>query len=361
MAANKFLREYFNRKPASQTSASSKNRFYLKKWKPLEAGEWVVFIPAKYKDPVTGEDLPWYQQYEASLPRQSSTGKTYYANVACSCFDHEIAAPCALHEYDQFTQMLAATNDPRSAKYPRIPIKRIFYINVLRLGYFHYVDEEYTRTDGGKATRKILVECTSKDPNGSAKCPYCKAGTERHFGDLRYLRAGTGYMDSLVSIMHDVESHCACGGSLYPVTAKCPSCKAEIADLEAVPETVRESVWKEKISCERCGYIGVPILEHKCTKCNNPTPLSYDDTALKVGTVTSGKFRVLTLKDIGGGFEEFIPRTYGDKALEEFLKLSETPLDFPKEVAMTYEQQLEILGIDAAVLKAGVDTNPLED
>ena len=255
---------------------------------------------------------------------------------------------------------LQTANDPRALNFKPLRVREVFYFNVLRLGYFHLVEEDYTKSDGSKAKGKVLKECTSHSPEGSPKCPYCKMGAERHFGDLRYLRAGQGYMDSLASIMHSVESHCTCGGHLYPTRAVCANCGAELGDLEALPETQRESLWKEKILCERCGTEAISKLEYACTKCNNPTPLNFEDTVVKVGVVSSGNFQVLTLKEIGGSYEEFIPQTYGEKALEDYMKISMEPLDFPANVSMTYQQQLEILDVDPELLKEET-TNPLED
>ena len=354
--ANSFMKNFLNKMGSSSSGPTGRSsRFFLKRWKPPESGHWVQFIPARYVNPATGETSEFFEQPEAQLKKVLPGGKIIYPTVACTCHNGALDVPCAVHDYLRVANQVPAASLP----YEDLRLTPAFYASVIRLGYFHEVDVPYTRKDGSTATGKEIRACTSNNAEGSSACPFCKAGAPRHFGEVQYLRAGYGYMESFVRVMHKVESHCICGGTLYPVRALCDNCGAELATLESLPEEDRDTLWKTKLVCPQCGEESIPSLQYACTSCSNPTPQDFFRAAVKIGYTSSGNFRTLSLEAYGGPVEDFVLSTFGEEALERLLQLQQEPLDFEHAVVPTYDQQLNTLGIDRSFFDVK-GPNPLD-
>lgn len=315
-------------KPSANSMA--KRTFWLNKLKLVEPGEWLYFFPGDYSFP--GEEhSKYFVQYETTI-RQGNR----YVSVPCTCYNGSLDKKCAICEHNRQTMM----NPDIEVGMDTIRINAQAYFNVLRLGWFHQVDEQYKDKKGNLRVKKVLKKCRGDN------CKLCKQGAQKVFGEHKYFKAGWGYLNGLLAIDHELSRHCACGGIGTPTEFVCPTCGDILASAEDLTEEQVETLWKADIECPEDGVVN-PIEILECNKCGaDMHSMDIYNSAINMGFVkASEKSYALLLKQYGGEINTFVVEKYGEAAFTAFNNLINKPFDFKTLVGVeSYKEQLSLFG-----------------
>jgi DNA-directed RNA polymerase subunit RPC12/RpoP len=261
------------------------------------------------------------------------------AGVVCRCHDGALKAPngktlnCVVCHYgyvhhDDVVAKAEAEygeNLPRDVwrkanqKLPRMHMAH----NLIRLGYFHPVQQESEA--GTKYT--IYEHCLNGIRSSSGRqltCKMCEAGVERIHGRRAYWNpteplGNRGYLATLRDYEEDqLSSTCAsCGETIQPIHYSCASCGDIVVDCndETVDEEILKKARKEPMACPKCGHKAVLDEYVQCIKeeepgewvvgCSDPVRLSIFDVNLSMSI--TGKRLDAKLKIHGHDMEPLDP------------------------------------------------------
>jgi hypothetical protein len=247
----------------------------------------IRLIPGSYKG-FDGAEYPFFQYVEFFSARAN--------RGFCSTGQYEIQEKVGLTKvggnclgWDEYQKETEEGGD-RS-----ISMRVLQAWTAIHLDWFHEVealdeDGKVKKYEKGKRAGEVI---TNKEQCGGRKCDYCKDKYPKVFGKKVHWSIGSGHLESLFGIMNDIGRDCMnCKGSatIEILSYDCEECGKIVVDMskynmqdEADAKEVAAATSTE-YKC-KCGHTALPLPQHECSDCQDPTPLSIFDCDIEIKSV----------------------------------------------------------------------------